>query len=123
MKNVAYSGTFVRFSELLKTIRNLKNLILITKFYSFLKNVFVAGWSSLVARRAHNPKVVGSNPAPATNILKSLDASSFRAFFMSVIFAAGISKMTLRLLYIYCHFHITLRSSCQFLFVFSLNYP
>ena len=28
-----------------------------------------AGWSSLVARRAHNPKVVGSNPAPATTIL------------------------------------------------------
>ena len=27
-----------------------------------------AGWSSLVARRAHNPKVVGSNPAPATNL-------------------------------------------------------
>src|ERR1022692_4600977 len=26
-----------------------------------------AGWSSLVARRAHNPKVAGSNPAPATN--------------------------------------------------------
>ena len=28
-----------------------------------------AGWSSLVARRAHNPKVVGSNPAPATNLM------------------------------------------------------
>ncbi len=27
-----------------------------------------AGWSSLVARRAHNPKVIGSNPVPATNI-------------------------------------------------------
>ena len=27
---------------------------------------FDAGWSSLVARRAHNPKAVGSNPAPAT---------------------------------------------------------
>jgi hypothetical protein len=27
---------------------------------------FAAGWSSLVARRAHNPKVVGSNPTPAT---------------------------------------------------------
>jgi hypothetical protein len=27
----------------------------------------VAGWSSLAARRAHNPKVAGSNPAPATN--------------------------------------------------------
>ncbi len=25
-----------------------------------------AGWSSSVARRAHNPKVAGSNPAPAT---------------------------------------------------------
>jgi hypothetical protein len=28
-------------------------------------SVLVAGWSSLVARRAHNPKVAGSNPAPA----------------------------------------------------------
>ena len=27
---------------------------------------FIAGWSSLVARWAHNPKVVGSNPTPAT---------------------------------------------------------
>ena len=27
--------------------------------------IVVAGWSSSVARRAHNPKVVGSNPAPA----------------------------------------------------------
>ena len=27
--------------------------------------VIVAGWSSLVARRAHNPEVVGSNPTPA----------------------------------------------------------
>ena len=25
----------------------------------------IAGWSSPVARRAHNPEVVGSNPAPA----------------------------------------------------------
>ena len=31
-----------------------------------------AGWSSLVARRAHNPKVVGSNPAPATNTINTL---------------------------------------------------
>ena len=27
-----------------------------------------AGWSSQVARRAHNPKVAGSNPAPATSL-------------------------------------------------------
>jgi hypothetical protein len=31
-----------------------------------------AGWSSLVARRAHNPKVVGSNPSPATNKINGL---------------------------------------------------
>jgi hypothetical protein len=31
----------------------------------------IAGWSSSVARRAHNPKVVGSNPAPAITILNS----------------------------------------------------
>ncbi len=30
-----------------------------------------AGWSSLAARRAHNPKVVGSNPAPATKFFCS----------------------------------------------------
>ena len=27
----------------------------------------IAGWSSLEARRAHNPKVTGSNPVPATH--------------------------------------------------------
>ncbi len=30
------------------------------------KQYTVAGWSSLVAREAHNLEVVGSNPAPAT---------------------------------------------------------
>ncbi len=30
-----------------------------------LHHITIAGWSSLVARRAHNPKVAGSNPAPA----------------------------------------------------------
>ena len=29
-----------------------------------------AGWSSPVARWAHNPKVRGSNPLPATKIIK-----------------------------------------------------
>ena len=29
-------------------------------------NIDIAGWSSLEARRAHNPKVIGSNPVPAT---------------------------------------------------------
>ena len=31
-----------------------------------------AGWSSLVARWAHNPKVGGSNPPPATNFFNQL---------------------------------------------------
>ena len=30
-------------------------------------SLLTVGWSSLVARQAHNLKVVGSNPAPATN--------------------------------------------------------
>ena len=30
------------------------------------RNFNIAGWSSLEARRAHNPKVIGSNPVPAT---------------------------------------------------------
>jgi hypothetical protein len=34
-------------------------------------SLFAAGWSSLVARRAHNPKVVGSNPTPATRKSRS----------------------------------------------------
>jgi hypothetical protein len=31
------------------------------------RSIYSAGWSSLVARRAHNPEVVGSNPTPATS--------------------------------------------------------
>ena len=38
-----------------------------------------AGWSSLAARRAHNPKVVGSNPAPATKY-KTLSLKNVRVF-------------------------------------------
>ena len=34
-------------------------------FESHILLIINAGWSSSVARRAHNPKVVGSNPAPA----------------------------------------------------------
>ncbi len=34
------------------------------QFVSML--ILIAGWSSLVARQAHNLKAVGSNPAPAT---------------------------------------------------------
>jgi hypothetical protein len=43
----------------------------------------IAGWSSPVARQAHNLKVAGSNPAPATNHRPSWPAAppSKRGFF------------------------------------------
>ena len=37
-----------------------------------MKNSDDAGWSSLVARWAHNPKVDGSNPSPATKALQGV---------------------------------------------------
>jgi hypothetical protein len=43
------------------------------------QKVNIAGWSSLVARRAHNPKVVGSNPAPATT--KQIEFLKFNLLF------------------------------------------
>ena len=36
--------------------------------YNAITQNHVAGWSSLVARQAHNLKVLGSNPSPATNL-------------------------------------------------------
>ena len=39
----------------------------------------IAGWSSPVARQAHNLEVAGSNPAPATNINKlDMTCADFR---------------------------------------------
>ena len=39
------------------------------------RKILIAGWSSPVARQAHNLKVGGSNPPPATNKIKA-----FRVF-------------------------------------------
>ena len=43
-------------------LRLKKNLISLKTEFKY-----TAGWSSLVARQAHNLKVGGSNPSPATN--------------------------------------------------------
>src|ERR1700726_1552560 len=47
----------------------------------------IAGWSSPVARQAHNLKVVGSNPTPATNFVyvtgRPLSPSGLLAFVAS----------------------------------------
>ena len=51
-----------------------------TKKFIFIIIYNSAGWSSPVARQAHNLKVAGSNPAPATkikNYLKSLTRLRF----------------------------------------------
>jgi hypothetical protein len=55
------------------------------------RSIYSAGWSSLVARRAHNPKVVGSNPTPATNCYckyNGLGDSTPEPFFFSVQLAS-----------------------------------
>ena len=46
-----------------KILKELKSLISLKIEFN------TAGWSSLVARQAHNLKVGGSNPSPATNLM------------------------------------------------------
>ena len=48
-----------------------------------------AGWSSLVARRAHNPKVIGSNPVPATRTY-----AGQRHYALWPVFVVGTDFMT-----------------------------
>ncbi len=48
-----------------------------------------AGWSSLVARRAHNPKVTGSNPVPATTQIQGIKSFWLNPFFL---FGVGACK-------------------------------
>ena len=50
-----------------------------------------AGWSSPVARRAHNPKVGGSNPPPATKTPKKAESRD-SAFFSICLKNHGISS-------------------------------
>ena len=47
-------------------IKEEKGKLKASKLETILK-LIIAGWSSLVARQAHNLKVEGSNPSPATN--------------------------------------------------------
>ena len=54
-------GTGLENREVGQPARGFESLFLRHLIY-----IYIAGWSSSVARRAHNPKVVGSNPTPAT---------------------------------------------------------
>ena len=51
----------------------------------------IAGWSSLVARRAHNPEVVGSNPAPATKNLQLVGLAGGLFCYSGTVFSAQFS--------------------------------
>ncbi len=53
-----------------------------------------AGWSSPVARQAHNLKVVGSNPTPATNKNNHLAAFK-RLFFCPHFYHVSTAKVFL----------------------------
>ena len=52
-----------------QTPRGFESLYLLHLFISY-NIIIVAGWSSPVARRAHNPKVAGSNPVPAITMVR-----------------------------------------------------
>ena len=49
-----------------------------------------AGWSSLVARQAHNLKVVGSNPAPATNLTERRSVADKAALTRAAFLLPGV---------------------------------
>ena len=65
-------GTGLENREVGQPARGFESLFLRHLIY------YIAGWSSSVARRAHNPKVVGSNPTPAT---KNVKHKKFLCFF------------------------------------------
>ncbi len=58
------------------------------------RNINDAGWSSLVARRAHNPEVVGSNPTPATNSLPTLVSAAMNREYRADFLFSGRSALS-----------------------------
>ena len=66
-KVIKLKNTYEKPSEKKKRIlqENIKRVKKLNKLKNRISNI--AGWSSLVARQAHNLKVGGSNPSPATN--------------------------------------------------------
>ena len=62
-------------------------------YYKSRKNSIIAGWSSLVARRAHNPEVVGSNPAPATKKLLLNDGHRYDAIKDNIFLYGEVAQL------------------------------
>ena len=66
-------GQTVNLLQIASVVRIHLHPFALCKYFSNIKHMMyklnIAGWSSLEARRAHNPKVIGSNPVPATKIV------------------------------------------------------
>ena len=56
----------------------------------------VAGWSSLVARQAHNLKVAGSNPAPAPNLNQPILKENYFSLFSNRALKQHIMNVTVK---------------------------
>src|ERR1700761_8061720 len=59
----------------------------------------IAGWSSPVARQAHNLKAVGSNPTPATNFFRRLAAMQLGDFYVCSLLCLHPAKHLRKILY------------------------
>ena len=66
-KIVKLKNTYEKPSEKKKILQ--ENIKRVKKLNKLKKNL-ISRWSSLVARQAHNLKVGGSNPSPATNQIR-----------------------------------------------------
>ena len=56
--------------------------------------MYIAEWSSSVARRAHNPEVAGSNPVSATRFITVVDTISTTViFYFPLVLGAYRTKM------------------------------
>ena len=67
MKKIVIFGADVHDNSIAFFLTARQNiLVAINQGCGRVTAILIAGWSSLVARQAHNLKVVGSNPTPAT---------------------------------------------------------
>ncbi len=68
----------------LHSLKHCAILFLVAKGTVFSKRKFIyRGMEQLVARRAHNPKVIGSSPIPAT--MRTLEITSLEGFLLLCI--------------------------------------
>ena len=72
----------MRFSDVFTTLLKI-NVVIHLKECNFAPH---RGMEQLVARRAHNPKVIGSSPVPATKLKGSHFESLFYFFSLNLMY-------------------------------------